>query len=159
MKTLKSSEEFVTGKHNIVWMSNAFRNLVKDNIFEPRPMPTITTLERNMTDEEIEKEITKGQFCTLGDIITFMDNAPKECKDGWANIFYFPSSVANALWNGDDAEWYAFAYDRDDFRWNAGDHVLSPATDTPILVSDTLSLESLSTRVAHIEEIIKLHNL
>jgi len=140
-KTYEASQEFVVGKHNIGWIYG-FKKF-EGMKFEKRPMPTFQKLPRNMTDAEIEEELRPG-LCTLGDILAFLDGAPEETKDGYANLFYTSSCVVFVLWDAGDRRWYVCAWDRDDVRWGAGRRVLSPANsdhlDSGLSSSESLTL-------------------
>lgn len=151
----KASEEFVVGKHKIGWLYTF--DQFKDETFGKRPLPTFQKLPRNMTDAEIESELKVG-ICTLGDVLEFLDNAPEECKDGYANLFYLPSCVVFVRWRADNRGWLVNTWDRDDYRWGAGGRVFSPATDAEMLGagrSDALTLESLDLRIKKLENKLK----
>lgn len=137
MKQLKAQDEFVVGKHSIGWVSPSFMDQFKNEVIAPRPMPTMQTLPRDMSDAEIEKELQVG-LCTLGEVLTFLDEAPQECKGGHWNLFYFPSLVVYVYWNSGYAKWRVSTWDRDGSQWRAGSRVLSPATDSGKLSTKTL---------------------
>lgn len=126
MKKLKASKEFVVGKNKIGWINDRFNENFGKVEFEAKPMPKFQKLGRYMTDSQIESELKPG-FCDLGDILVFMENAPEECKDGRANLFYTPSFVVYVRWFG--SSWLVYAWKRDDNRWRADRRVFSPATD------------------------------
>lgn len=150
-KKAKASEEFVVGKHNIGWLYN-FEQF-KDDTFKTRPMPTFQKLSRSMTDAEIESELKPG-ISTLGDVLTFLDEAPEEYRDGYANLFYLPSCVVDVNWHAGDRGWLVGTWLRGDDRWGAGARVRSPATGPSTLspgTSDTLTLESLDLRLERLE--------
>lgn len=151
---MKSSKEFAVGKHGIGYVSSSFTSRIGDVEFESvawLPRPTI--LPRDMTDAEIESELKPG-MCTLGDVLAVMDSADKAFKDGYANIFYFPSCVVYVCWDGD--EWRVFAWDRVGRAWCAGARVFSPASGRALETSGTkdLSLESLDARLKKLEGLI-----
>lgn len=151
---MKTSTEFQVGKHNIGYLYDFDK--IEEETFEQRPMPTFQKLLRTMTDAEIEKEITKGKLCTLGDVLAFLDDAPGECKDEYANLFYLPSFVVNVYWLSGYPGWRVRTWDRDGGRWRAGPRVFSPATDTQALgseSSDALALVSLDARLKKIESL------
>lgn len=103
-------------------------------------MPTAQVLPRNMIDAQIESELKPG-YCTLGDVLAFLEEAPKKYKDGNWNLFYTPAFVVSVRWNGD--EWRVSAWGRDGRGWDADSRVFSPATNSKALKSkplDTLTL-------------------
>jgi len=150
---MKASEEFVEGKHGIGFVGSYFKEKCGSDSFEmAATMPTFRALLRSMSDYQIEAEL-KPSISTLGDIVAFLDAAPQECKDGYANIFYLSSCVVGVDWS--DGGWYVSAYGRYGGGWDRGDRVFSPASDrlntsTP---SD-LSLESLDSRLRKLEQLI-----
>lgn len=153
--TMKFNEEFQIGKHKIGYLSSTFKEAFKDSEFVSVLVPAYQKLPRRMSDAAIESELKPG-ICTLGDLITFMDNAPEECKDGWYNLFYFPSFVVDVDWHG--GEWYVDAWGRGDGEWIADFRVFSPATTKPSesssSASSSLTLESLDARVRKLESLI-----
>lgn len=144
MKTLKASKEFVEGKHSIGYVSSGFMGYFGKTSFESRSMPTFQKLETRMSDFEIEEKLKPG-LCELGDILAFMENAPKECKDGNWNLFYTASCVVHVHWFG--GEWFVRACDRGVSAWDAGRRVFSPAnvrsgsSNSSLKSSDTLPSE------------------
>lgn len=89
----KPSEEFVEGKYGIGWVSSSFLERVGDVEFEKvEGEPKSQKLPRAMTDEEIESELKPG-ICGPADVLAFLENPPKESKDGNWNLFYLPSCV------------------------------------------------------------------
>ena len=149
------NEEFVIGKNGIGWMSSTFTTAFKDAQFVSVFTPTYQKLPRSMNDAAIESELKPG-ICTLGDVVAFLDNARDECKDGLANLFYFPSFVVRVRWDGSD--WSVDAWARDGDDWLSGCRVFSPATVKPSSAvssgSSPLTLESLADRVERLEKII-----
>lgn len=117
--------------------------------FKIHPMPTFQKLSRAMTDAEVEKELKPG-LCELGDVLAFLDDAPKECKDGYWNFFYFPSCVVCVFWVSGLQEWYVDTWRRGGLGWVAGSRVLSPATGSQKL--GTVVLGSLTSRIEKLEE-------
>lgn len=153
-KTYKVSEEFQIGKHQIGWLYN-FEQF-KDETFKPRPILAYQKLTGPMTDGRIETELKPG-ICEFGDVIAFLDNAPDECKDGYANFFYAASCVVGVDWCGGGRRWSVGAWERGGSEWGAGDRVFSPATDSKKLdvePLDTLTLEILNSRLEKIERLI-----
>jgi hypothetical protein len=150
MKTLKASEEFVFGKHNIGYVNPDFLKHCANTDFEERPMPTFQVLPRNMTNAEIESELKVG-ICDLGDIIALLgSNVTGGYKDGLANLFYTDSFVVIVFWYSVGRYWYVDTCGRGARGWDAGRRVFSRncSVPTPIdaqtLVSfDTSKLKSL----------------
>lgn len=140
MKNLKASEEFVSGKHNIYYVNSRFTEEFKDTQFEQRPVPTYQKLARSMKDVEIEYELKPG-YCSLGDILAFIENASSECKNGYSNLFYFPQFVVSVHWSGD--EWSVSAWNRGYGGWYDSHRVFSPATGT--IDTKSSNLESSDT--------------
>lgn len=131
MKVKKATKEFVVGKHKIGWISSNFIEKTAKSTMKPRGrLATFQTLEKAMTDAEIERDITLGTFATLGDVSQLLDSKNPVFQDGYANLFYFPECVVSVIWYADDREWYVYTWDRvDAYRWYAGYRVFSPATD------------------------------
>lgn len=150
---MQSTQEFQVGKHGIGYLYGESK--IAGLEFQTRNLGCFRKLERAMSDSEIESELKPGS-CELGDVIAFLDAAPQECKDGYANLFYLPQCVVYVYWNG--SRWDVFAWDRDVSRWDAGRRVFSPASDRSdthvTKSSDALTLESLGARVAKLESII-----
>ena len=160
-KTFKVSKEFIVGNHSIGWINDRFLKHFKNTKFAERPMPTFQKLPRAMNDVAIESKLKPG-FCELGDILTFLDNAPEECKDGYANLFYFSAFVVNVGWVAGRREWNVSAWQRGGGGWVAGSRVFSPATGSQKLSPKTLGHSdslSLETRVKNLEtEVQRLSN-
>lgn len=124
------SKEFIVGSHSICWMNDRFVEFVKDaREIETCLMPTFQNLPRAMTDAQIESELKPG-LCGLGDILAFLDNAPEECKDGYANLFYFPGFVVDVHWGSHDRRWRVSAWLRDDDEWVSVRRVFSSSLTT-----------------------------
>lgn len=131
MNKQKASEEFVVGKHGIGWIDSDFtRRFSAMEFDEVNELPSFQTLSHSMLDSEIGREMKPG-FSTLGDVLMFMNNTPNGCKDGYANIFYFPECVVGVRWH--DGEWLVGAWLRDGRGWDAGNRVFSPATNASAL--------------------------
>ncbi len=152
MKTFDASKEFVVGKHEIGWVSTSFKELCKDVFLDEKNTPTFQTLPRIMTDAEIETELKPG-ICTLSDVLAFLKNPHNKSRDGNWNLFYLPSCVVRVFWYADDRRWRVNSWKRVGSTWLADNRVFSPATDTPKLESDTLSLESLALRLEKLERL------
>lgn len=153
MKSLKASNEFQIGSHNI---KNLYNFGQFDNVsFEKRSLGSFRKLERSMLDSEIESQLTPGT-CELGDVLAFLDNAPQECKDGYANLFYLSGCVVYVHWYSGDSGWRVCAWQRGGDDWSADNRVFSPATGSLKALgsgsSDALSLESLDARLRKLEE-------
>lgn len=136
--TLKASEAFKVGKHNIGYVSSGFMERFGTAEFAPRTLGTFQILSRCMTDEEIETELKPG-LCELGDVLAFLENPPEVSKNGYFNLFYFSSCVVRVSWGADGRGWRVDAWGRDGDEWLAGDQVFSPATSNSIPMSSTLS--------------------
>ena len=127
MKTLKVSSEFVEGKNGIGYVSSGFEERFGDREFtEVKKAPTFKKLPRAMTDAEIEGELKLG-ICSLGDVLAFLKNPPKESKDGYWNLFYFAACVVNVNWNSMNRNWNVNTWPRDGSPWDEGKRVFSPA--------------------------------
>lgn len=138
----KPKEEFVVGKYSIGYVDSDFLPRMGDAEFSEKQMPTFQKLGKRMTDAEIEAELKPG-FCDLGDVLAFIKNAPEECKDGWANLFYFPSFVVDVRFPG--SYWYVDSFYRRDDHWFASARVFSPAKNSSTLSpSVPLKLETLT---------------
>lgn len=140
---MKTTTEFKVGKHGIGWISDTFAERVGISEFEKSVMPRVHTLQHYMTDAEIENEITKGQYASLGDVLAVLDSIDPVFKDGNWNLFYFSSCVVRVGWHSGDREWDVDTWDRDGSGWFAGNRVLSPETGTQTLntgPSDILAL-------------------
>lgn len=144
---MKTSEEFVVGKHNIGYVDPLFTKEFGEMEITKMSAPTFQKLSRSMTDADIESELKPG-LCTISDTLAFMDSAPKECKDGWANIFYTPAFVVSVGWLSFGEVWRVYAWFRIDIEWSGGLRVFSPAivdpSNTPtsaLGLSETLNLE------------------
>lgn len=142
---MKASEEFQVGKHSIGWLYD-FDRLIEeegDTFTASKALPPHTILPQDMTDAEIEKEITAGEYATLGDVLALLNYEDQKFKDGYANLFYFRGFVVRVRWGSAHREWYVGAWGRDDREWSVGGRVFSPATGTHSLnsgPSDTLTL-------------------
>lgn len=154
---MKFNEEFQVGNHQIGWLSSNFTDAFKESDIVSVMMPTFQKLGRPMSDYAIESELKPG-ICTTGDVLAFLDGAPQECKDGWANLFYFPSFVVRVHWYAGSGEWGVDAWGRVGLDWYSGGRVFSSATDKRSVAepsaSDVLTLESLHLRLSKIEKII-----
>lgn len=148
---MKASTEFKIGKHNIGYVNSTFVSYFKDASFDKQPAPTFQKLLRSMTDVEIELELSPG-FCALGDIIAFLDNAPEETKDGWANLFYMEPFVVHVYWHSGSRRWGVSSWDRNDDDWYDGGRVFAPATgsSSPVL-SEASETQALLPRIEKLE--------
>ncbi len=142
MKTaINFKDEFQVGKHKIGWMNSRFTDHFSGDKFEACSTPTFQKLPRGMSDATIEHELKPG-MCGPADILAFLDNAPEECKDGYANLFYTPAFVVSVRWVSFGGGWYVDTWDRDGHEWLGGSRVFSPATDRSVAKnsSETLNL-------------------
>lgn len=136
--TLKASEAFKVGKHDIGYVSSGFMERFGTAEFAPRTLGTFQILSRYMTDKEIETELKPG-LCELGDVLAFLENPPESSKNGYFNLFYLSSCVVYVHWLAGGREWRVSAWERDGYGWFAGSQVFSPATSNSIPMSSTLS--------------------
>lgn len=124
---MKAVEEFVVGKHQIGYVDSDFKSRFGKDEFEMKEAPTkFQKLPRYMTDAEIESELKPG-ICDLGDVLAFIENAPKEYKDGNWNLFYTKNFVVCVFWNGFFGEWYVGTWSRGGGGWGVDSRVFSPA--------------------------------
>lgn len=149
MKTFNATKEFKEGEHSIGYVSSTFEKEFKNVEFEKCSVPTFQVLPRDMTDVEIESELKPG-MCELGDLQAFLENPPKESKDGSYNLFYFKSFVVDVRWLG--AYWHVYAWGRDGGGWLAGDRVFSPATTAGALEHSGPSDLNLESAIALVKK-------
>ena len=148
MKTLKSSEEFVEGKNDIVWIGSNFKEHFHGLTFNESPSKGLKTrvLGKQMNATKILSEL-RPEPVSLGDVLAALKTLD---KSGWY-IFYV-EDMDDELW-AVYADWLA-AYGgwgvgassvADPSRWNAVYQVVSRRfSDTKkqtLSPSDTLSLE------------------
>jgi hypothetical protein len=163
MSKLKASEEFVKGKHGIGYVSSDFNRAFKDAEFSlVNTPPTFQKLPRSMNDAEIESELKPG-ICTLGDVVSFMENPPEGTKDGYYNLFYTPAFVVRVRWGAGRGVWRVFTWGRGDGRWGSGSRVFSPATvgaqapcHSCCSCALTLRLSALEKFKERVEKVLKL---
>lgn len=145
---MKASTEFKVGNHDIGYISPAFEREFGSTSFNKRPTPKFQKLPHTMNDAAIESELKPG-MCELGDILAFLKDAPEECKDGWANLFYTPAFVVGVHWYCRGRDWCVFAWSRGGDGWGEGLRVFSPATDASVPSnSDLKSFETLNLEKA-----------
>lgn len=157
MNILNASQEFQVGKHGIGWLDSDFSKAFDGFSFDAAELPPFQKLPRYMKDAEIEKEITGGKYASLGQVISLLDDAPGEYKDGYSNLFYFPQCVVYVLWHAGDGGWLVSAWRRGGIGWSAGRRVFSPATDTAALNAaplDTLKLSVVINGIKYVPETI-----
>lgn len=119
-----ASEEFVVHKHSIGFVNSRFRDAFDQTTFDLHPIPNFKKLTKYMSDFEIESEIKPG-LCELGDILAFLDAAPEECKDGFANLFHISSAfVVLVGWYGHG--WRVYTWKRGEIEWRTGNRIFSP---------------------------------
>lgn len=159
---MKTSNEFIKGKHSIGYVSSDFEKYFGNTEFEAKTVPAYQVLPRRMNDAEIEGELKPG-ISELGDILAFLDSAPTECKDGNWNLFYTEAYVVLVRWDAEFGVWDVHAWGRGVGRWCGGFRVFSPVTETskPSDLSslETLTLSAVLKRVESLETIVKHHNL
>ena len=158
VKSKKASEEFMVGKHNIGYIWDSFKNEFGNDEVSPGKILSFQKLPRDMKDSEIISELGV-QECTLGDVLTTLDAAGEEIKDGYWNIFYIKghSRVVGVRWC--DGEWLVRGWVRDDFSWFAGGRVFSPATgarSSSPKSSGSLTLESF---ISELKDLIKKYEI
>lgn len=146
---MKTSTEFVVGKHGIGYIDSDFHKRIEDKEFEARPMPNFQKLPRYMDDAAIEAELKPG-ICELGDIVAFMGGAPEECKDGNWNLFYLPNFVVGVIWLADDRGWSVDAWYRVDDDWGGDDRVFSPAAASLGAVPSALESSGTSAQIRNV---------
>jgi len=151
---MQASKEFVVGKHGIGFVSPDFRSKFGGTEFErAKSTPAFQTLSTDMNDAAIERDLKPG-YCTLGDVLAFIEAAPAQAKDGYANLFYTPSCVVGVFWSGDG--WRVYAWERVGYAWYAGSRVFSPAADQSSTLntgpSGALTLDALAERVSLLEQ-------
>lgn len=143
-----------------LWVSSSFTEKFGNGDITPaKTVPAFKTLERDMTNPEIGKELGVEE-CTLADIAAFLENPPQGTDDGYANLFYLAGYVVNVPWNADDQRWYVDAWKLDDGHWRAGRRAFSSATDIRSLGLDsTMTLEFFAMRLEKVEKLLKHYNL
>lgn len=122
---MKPNNELKVGKHEIGWMSDSFKELIKDEAVGERATPTFQVLLRDMTDEEIEDELKPG-LCTTSDLLAFFKNPPGSSKDGYWNLFYFSSCVVGVYWDAELGVWRVSTWTRGVNGWSHGPRVFAP---------------------------------
>lgn len=156
---MKTSEEFMVGKHGIgyIYEDKWFSMLQEQPLGDPVQLGSYQTLPRSMRDSEIESELKPG-ICTTADVLAFLDNAPEECKDGYANLFYFPAFVVVVVWRSSGRGWRVDAWERVGNSWHGSPRVFSPATGSSGTASssETLTLGSLDSRLKKLEKLFNL---
>lgn len=171
---MKSQEQFKEGKNDIYWVGSDFKEHLYGIEFKKKNVEGILSklLPRDMNDAAIMKELAP-ETLELGDLLAYLKHADHFC---WY-LCYIPD-VEGTLW-AVRAYWYsgggwdveAISVARPD-DWRAGSLVLSrrfsdaSEKDTQALrTSDPLDFglverfESIETRIAAIEAILKHHNL
>lgn len=128
MNTLKSSEEFVVGKHNIGYVDSDFKERHYDKAFSPREIGKFQTLGRYMKNAaDIEKSLNPGK-CELGDVLAFLKNPPEGTKDGYYNLFLIGEYVVSVYWDASYGAWDVDSWNRDE-DWRDDSRVFSPGQD------------------------------
>lgn len=149
---MKTKNEIKIGKYDVGWISSGFYEQLP-LVFEERKLGKFQTLERFMSDREVETKLTTG-LCEVGDVVAFLKNPPEECKDGYSNLFYTSSCVVSVSWYAGTRKWDVDAWRRGVDEWYAGPRVFFPATDSQTLSKETLSPSDplLEKRVEALEE-------
>lgn len=121
-----------------LWVSEDFRRLVVAKAGSAGQViaTKTTTLQKGMTDTQIEKMLggghifTEDQLCaTLAGMIReqWGGKAGPLLNNGYANLFYTASCVVRVDWGAGDGGWGVGAWQRDGGEWGAGGRVFSPA--------------------------------
>lgn len=143
MEQTKASDEIKVGKYQIGWVSGSLNLDVK---IEKRPTPTYTPLKNDTTFCDLP-------LCDLSDVVAFLKDPPQESKDGYGNYFKCGSVLVFVFWFGDYREWLVDDWDPD-YGVSAGRRVFSGNLSLKSSASDTLSLESLDTRLKKLEALV-----
>lgn len=124
-----------------LWVSDSFtEKFGNEEITPAKTVPPFKTLEQDMNDHEIKKELGV-QESTLEDVAAFLENPPEGTDDGYTNLFYVAGYVVNVCWDDDDHEWNVRAWKLDDDDWDAGLRAFSRNSSSDTLESsDTESL-------------------
>lgn len=141
---MKTSEEFRVGKHQIGWISSSILSALPAT-FKKRTSPTYQVTSKTMSFAELPE-------CELGHILSFLENPPEECKDGYGNYFKCGSLLVCVRWGGVNRGWDVGGWAPGD-DVGAGRRVFSGnlKLGTSGKTSDALSLESLTARVEKLE--------
>lgn len=127
----KAKDEFVVGKNSIGYVDSDFKREYEDvELPSSGSVLKLHKLGRSMNDSEIISEF-KIEECTLADVLKTLKNATSEMKDGYSNLFYIQGNTSHTVvvfW--DVRNWSVGAWDVDDYAWDGGTRVFSPATDT-----------------------------
>lgn len=158
---MKSTKEFVAGKNGISWAGSNFKERLYDIEFEKASVEGLDTrtLPRYMNDAAIAKEFAPEPVL-LGDVLAYLKQAS---HSGWY-IFYV-NDLEGTLW-AVDADWSGDGWDVEASPvanpgvWFGGSVVVSRCfSDTQNKTLGTLEFQSLKTRLAKVEAILKFHNL
>lgn len=136
---MQVKDEFVVGKHNIGWVDKTLLQELGSEKLHESAAPTFKVLPRYMTDTQIESELKPG-FSTMSDVLSFIKNAPQECKDGNWNLFYTRAFVVSVFWYRGVGEWSVLTWQRVDVGWFEGLRVFSPATSNSATKPSTLGV-------------------
>jgi hypothetical protein len=153
MKTLKASEEFVVGKHNIGYVSDFFlENYGTLVVNEGKPI-TGKTITSTMTDSEIIKQAGEVE---LGDILWLIDNQPDVLKETHWNVFpvkNFGGEVflVSVCWGVGGRGWSVCMWHLTN-EWGAGYQFFSRNWKLDTLSPDSLSLGDFESRIKALEE-------
>lgn len=126
-----------------LWVSYSFtEKFGTEDITPATTVSSYKTLERTMTDSEIKTEFG-AQESTLEDVAAFLENPPKGCDDGYANIFYVAGCVVRVFWYSDDRKWRVRTWRLGGGGWNAGARAFGcNQLSKPLVSSDSLSLST-----------------
>ena len=132
------SEFFQNRKGLYIWSS--FTNNISDKAEETEAGKEFKIssfeLTKDLTDEEIEKELPKEHLFSETDVCAIIagliEKQPKGeegtlLNTGYANLFYTSSRVVCVHCRG--GGWFVFVWERDDDEWLEGGRVFSPATE------------------------------
>lgn len=158
---MKTSNYFIKGKNNIVFVGDNFREWFGNTSFIPTKKAILhhKKLEKSMNDNEIFQEL-KPEPVTLAHVAYAMEHSKDILKNGYSHIFYVKDDAGvlrtvSVNWYGDG--WHVGANSvGDPYRWGDGDRVFSRKfldTKTPSS-SDTLSL-GLENRLDNVEKTLR----
>lgn len=132
-------EFFQDSKGLYVW--NSFKN---DIAAKAEPMKDLKCrvksfdLQKTANDTEIEAELPEKHLFSESDVCAILADLISRqptgvdgplLKNGNWNLFYTGAFVVSVFWGAFGGGWDVGAWVRDDYRWNGGRRVFSPATE------------------------------